>query len=108
MKHRHIAFVYAQWQEDTQGQPVWCKHAQAAGVSEKRGIGGAALEVAFLMAPVLTPVASQEKIAVGRLIQVLDKPWPARFAYYAVTQPGATDRNEVRVFLDWIREEAAR
>ena len=44
----------------------------------------------------------------GRLIQVLDKPWPARFAYYAVTRPGAADRPEVRAFLDWIREEAEK
>ena len=51
---------------------------------------------------------AQEEIAAGRLIQGLDKPWPARFAYYAVTRPGAADRPEVRAFLDWIREEAEK
>lgn len=57
----------------------------------------------------LVPQAyAQEEIAAGRLIQVLDKPWPARFAYYAVTRPGAADRPEVRAFLDWIREEAGK
>ena len=57
----------------------------------------------------LVPQAyAQEEIAAGRLIQVLDKPWPARFAYYAVTRPGAADRPEVRAFLDWIREEAEK
>jgi DNA-binding transcriptional LysR family regulator len=40
---------------------------------------------------------AQEEIATGRLVQVLDKPWPARFAYYAVTRPGAADRPEVRL-----------
>ena len=29
---------------------------------------------------------AQEEIAAGRLVQVLDKPWPARFAYYIVSQ----------------------
>ena len=57
----------------------------------------------------LVPQAyAQEEIAAGRPIQVLDKPWPARFAYYAVTRPGAADRPEVRAFLDWIREEAEK
>lgn len=57
----------------------------------------------------LVPQAyAQEEIATGQLIQVLDKPWPARFAYYAVTRPGAADRPEVRAFLDWIRAEAAQ
>jgi len=57
----------------------------------------------------LVPQAyAQEEIAAGRLIQVLDKPWPARFAYYAMTRPGAADRPEVRAFLDWIREEAEK
>lgn len=51
---------------------------------------------------------AQQEIAAGRLVQVLDKPWPARFAYYAVTLPGAAGRPEVRAFLDWIADEAAR
>ena len=57
----------------------------------------------------LVPQAyAQEEIAAGRPIQGLGKPWPARFAYYAVTRPGAADRPEVRAFLDWIREEAEK
>lgn len=47
-----------------------------------------------------------DEIAAGRLVQVLDKPWPARFAYYVVTKPGAGQRPEVRAFVDWILEEA--
>ena len=55
----------------------------------------------------LVPEAyAREEIKEGRLVQVLDKPWPARFAYYVVTRPGATKRPEVRAFIDWIREEA--
>lgn len=56
----------------------------------------------------LVPAAhAQEEIAAGRLVQVLDKPWPSRFAYYAVSRPGAAQRPEVRAFIEWILEEAA-
>lgn len=49
---------------------------------------------------------AREEIAAGRLVQVLDKPWPARFAYYLVTLPGGMQRPEVRAFAEWIKEEA--
>lgn len=49
---------------------------------------------------------AQDEIAAGRLVQVLDKPWPARFAYYLVTLPSATQSAEVRAFTDWIAEQA--
>ncbi|NBF13324.1 LysR substrate-binding domain-containing protein [Pseudomonas sp. Fl4BN1] len=49
---------------------------------------------------------AQEEIAAGRLVQVLDKPWPARFAYYVVTQPQALQRDTVRAFVEWVMEEA--
>lgn len=47
-----------------------------------------------------------EEINAGRLVQVLDKPWPARFAYYVVTRQDAMHREEVKAFVDWIMEEA--
>ncbi|AFK60761.1 LysR family transcriptional regulator [Advenella kashmirensis WT001] len=50
---------------------------------------------------------AQEEIAAGRLVQVLDRPWPARFAYYMVSRPGASQRPEIRAFMDWITQEAA-
>lgn len=50
---------------------------------------------------------ARDEIAEGRLEQVLDLSWPARFAYYAVTRPGATQRPEVQAFMDWIDEESA-
>lgn len=49
---------------------------------------------------------ARAEIAAGRLVQVLDKPWPARFAYYLVTTPDAMQRPEARAFADWIMEEA--
>lgn len=48
---------------------------------------------------------ARDEIAAGRLVQVLDKPWPARFAYYLVTPPGARQRPEVKAFADWILAE---
>ena len=95
--------------------PLWLKAHEVA--NDARAERGSAFDDDFLLIRAaeagqglaLVPQAyAREEIAAGRLIQVLDKPWPARFAYYAVTPPGANDRNEVRVFLDWIREEAAR
>lgn len=50
---------------------------------------------------------AREEIKAGRLVQVLDKPWPARFAYYIVTRPGAAKRTEVQAFIEWISAEAA-
>lgn len=95
--------------------PLWLK---AHGVADDmRAERGSAFDDDFLLIRAaeagqglaLVPQAyAQEEIAAGRLIQVLDKPWPARFAYYAVTRPGAADRPEVRAFLDWIRDEAEK
>lgn len=95
--------------------PLWLK---AHGVADDmRAERGSAFDDDFLLIRAaeagqglaLVPQAyAQEEIAAGRLIQVLDKPWPARFAYYAVTRPGAAERTEVRAFLEWIREEAGK
>lgn len=55
----------------------------------------------------LVPQAyAREEIAAGRLAQVLDKPWPARFAYYLVMLPDAMQRPEVQAFAAWIQAEA--
>ena len=50
-------------------------------------------------------VHAEEEIAAGRLVQVLDKPWPGRFAYYAVTRPECGQRSEIKAFLDWLIDE---
>ncbi|MBN3815300.1 transcriptional regulator GcvA [Paraburkholderia sp. Se-20369] len=55
----------------------------------------------------LVPVEyAREEIAAGRLALALDKPWPARFAYYVVTLPDAMQRPEVGAFVNWVTEEA--
>lgn len=48
-----------------------------------------------------------EALRRGRLKQVLDVAWPARFAYYAVATPEALRRAHVRSFRDWLVEELA-
>jgi len=95
--------------------PLWL---QAHGVApDPRAQRGSAFDDDFLLIraaeagqglALVAQAYAQHEIAAGRLVQVLDKPWPARFAYYAVTQPGARERPAVRAFLDWIEHEAAQ
>lgn len=47
-----------------------------------------------------------QEIEEGRLVQVIDKPWPARFAYYLVMLPESIEKPEVLAFLNWIKSEA--
>lgn len=93
--------------------PLWLA---AHGVpDDERAERGSAFEDDFLLIRAaaagqglaLVPVEyAKDEIAAGRLVQVLDKPWPARFAYYVVTRSDAGQRSEVRAFVDWIMEEA--
>lgn len=50
---------------------------------------------------------AREDIESGRLALALDRPWPARFAYYIVSRPDAVARPEVQAFIDWVKAEAA-
>lgn len=93
--------------------PLWLA---AHGVAEDaRALRGTAFEDDFLLIRAaeagqglaLVPSAHAEaEITAGRLVQVLDKPWPARFAYYVVTRPDATRRSDVEAFVAWLHEEA--
>ena len=93
--------------------PLWL-NAHGVG-KDPRAERGTALEDDFLLIRAagagqglaLVPQEyATEEIAAGRLVQVMDKPWPARFAYYVVTRPDAMQRDEVRAFVEWIMEEA--
>ncbi len=94
----------------------WSLWLSAHGVgSDPRAERGSAFEDDFLLIRAaeagqglaLVPVEyAKEEIAAGRLVQVLDKPWPARFAYYVVTRPEAMQRDEVKAFVEWVIEEA--
>ncbi|MDQ9017091.1 LysR substrate-binding domain-containing protein [Acinetobacter rudis] len=48
---------------------------------------------------------AQTEIKAGRLVQVLDIPWPARFAYYIVTHAKTQQREEIRLFIEWLLEQ---
>jgi LysR family glycine cleavage system transcriptional activator len=52
-------------------------------------------------------VHAEAEIAAGRLVCVLDQPWPGKFAYYAVTKPEHQTRPAVRAFMTWLQDEAA-
>ena len=49
---------------------------------------------------------AQAELNSGRLLKVLDIPWPAAFSYYIVSQKEALHRPEVRAFSDWLLGEA--
>ncbi|MDD0975928.1 LysR substrate-binding domain-containing protein [Pseudomonas fontis] len=94
----------------------WSLWLTAHGVAkDPRAERGSAFEDDFLLIRAaeagqglaLVPVEyAREEIAAGRLVQVLDKPWPARFAYYVVTRADAMQRDEVKAFVEWVMEEA--
>ncbi|MES2247143.1 MAG: transcriptional regulator GcvA [Pseudomonadota bacterium] len=50
---------------------------------------------------------AQEYLDEGRLVVALNKRWPARFAYYLVSKPGATRRPAVKAFSEWVMAQAA-
>ena len=51
-------------------------------------------------------VYAAEEIASGRLKLAIDRPWPSRFAYYAVTRTGAARPDSpVAAFLEWLAAE---
>lgn len=93
--------------------PLWLAAHEVA--ADPRAERGTAFEDDFLLIRAaeagqgLALVPSEyaaDEIAAGRLVQVLDKPWPARFAYYVVTRPDAIERPEVKAFVEWVMEEA--
>lgn len=50
-------------------------------------------------------IHARAEIASGRLAVALERPWPSRFAYYAVSLPGAAQRAPLSLFLAWLREQ---
>ncbi len=94
----------------------WEYWFKAQGIDDGRARRGASFEDGFLL--VRAAVAGQgialvghveaaDEIAAGRLVQVLDLPWPSRFAYYFVTSPETSDDRKIVAFRDWIMAEAS-
>lgn len=97
--------------------PLWlaAHGAQDGSADAARARRGSAFEDDFLLIraaeagqglALVPQLYAQEEIAAGRLVQVLDLPWPARFAYYLVARPDAATRPAVKAFIAWICEEA--
>lgn len=51
---------------------------------------------------------AREYLDEGKLVVVLDLPWPARFAYYLVCHPQVLERPVVAGFCAWMRRQAAQ
>ena len=51
---------------------------------------------------------AREYLDEGKLVVVLDLPWPARFAYYLVCHPQVLERPVVAGFCAWMRGQAAQ
>lgn len=51
---------------------------------------------------------AREYLDEGKLVVVLDLPWPARFAYYLVCHPQVLERPVVANFCAWMRGQAAQ
>ncbi|HLI11613.1 MAG TPA: transcriptional regulator GcvA [Alphaproteobacteria bacterium] len=49
-----------------------------------------------------------EELASGRLVRVLELPWPMRFAYYIVMQPDRARQRKIAAFRTWLMDEARR
>lgn len=50
---------------------------------------------------------ARDDLLAGRLMVAVDRPWPSRFAYYAVTRKDSLKRPQVQAFIEWIKAEAA-
>jgi len=93
----------------------WDMWFRAQGIEDARARRGASFEDGYLL--VRAAVAGQgialvgnveagDDLAAGRLVQVLDLPWPSRFAYYFVTPPETAGDRKIAAFRDWIMTEA--
>jgi LysR family glycine cleavage system transcriptional activator len=94
----------------------WDLWFKAQGIDDARARRGASFEDGFLLVraamagqgiALVGHVEAADEIAAGRLVQVLDLPWPSRFAYYFVTPPETAGDRKIVAFRDWVMAEAA-
>lgn len=94
----------------------WQLWLRAHGIEDARGERGPSFEDDILLIraaasgqgiALVRDIYACEEIDNGRLALALDRPWPTRFAYYAVVRPGVAKRSgPVSRFLDWLLIEA--
>jgi LysR family glycine cleavage system transcriptional activator len=95
----------------------WSLWLEALGVEDARSERGPSFEDDVLLIraaasgqgiALVRDIYAREELETGRLALALDKPWPTRFAYYAVIRPKAADRpGPIASFLEWLEREAA-
>jgi LysR family glycine cleavage system transcriptional activator len=91
---------------------MWLKAAGVRGVPAAPGLsfsaGHLALDAAIAghgVVLALSTIAAAD-LAAGRLVRLFSLSLPDPFAYYIATAPGALDRPKVKLFRDWLRQEA--
>ncbi len=52
-------------------------------------------------------IYARPEIAAGRLALAIDRPWPTQFAYYVLTLPENAQKPAVKLFIEWLHQEAA-
>lgn len=96
----------------------WHLWLQAQGIDdEARARRGPSYEDDFLLAraavtgqgiALVPEFCVEEELRDGKLLKALDHPWPARFAYYAVTLPEAQQRDEIQAVLQWLVQQCCQ
>ncbi|HWD11830.1 LysR substrate-binding domain-containing protein [Pseudochrobactrum sp. sp1633] len=51
-------------------------------------------------------IYARSEIAAGRLALAIDRPWPTQFAYYVLTLPENAQKPAVKLFIEWLHQEA--
>ncbi len=51
-------------------------------------------------------IYAKPEIAAGRLSLAIDRPWPTQFAYYILTLPENTQKPALKLFIEWLHQEA--
>jgi len=96
--------------------PTWPMWLKAAGVQNRPQAPGLSVSTNHLaieaaigghgIALANSTIAAAD-LAAGRLVRLFSLSLPDVFAFYIVTVPGALERQKVRAFHDWLRQEAA-
>jgi LysR family transcriptional regulator, glycine cleavage system transcriptional activator len=112
---RHHALIHDQTVERDPLLPTWSMWLKAAGVRDMPAAPGSSFSAGHLaldaaiagrgVVLALSTIAAAD-LAAGRLVRLFSLALPDVFAYYIATAPGALDRPKVRMFRDWLRQEA--
>lgn len=95
--------------------PTWPMWLKAAGVKDVPAAAGLSFSASHLaldaaiaghgVVLAYSTIAAAD-LAAGRLVRLFSLALPDLFAYYVVTAPGALERQKVKAFRDWLRQEA--